>query len=124
MAFEKFEHRHKKAEGRITVTKSNSIGFPAQFYTDNNIKDFNFVELFWNADTREIGIVFTKDEPEKKSGFAITKSKEGYGGSIVARSFFKHYKIDTKTVSGKYEWVKVPQETTGDMFVISLVNRQ
>jgi len=124
MAFEKFENRHKKAEERITITRSNSIGFPAQFYNDNNIKDFISVELFWNADTREIGIVFTKEEPEKKSGFTIAKSKEGYGGSIVARSFFKYYKIDTKVVYGKYEWTKVSQPGTEDMFVISLVNRQ
>lgn len=124
MAFEKFENRHKKAEERITITRSQSIGFPSQFYDDNNIKNFKFVELFWDGETREIGIVFTEEEPGKKSGFAIAKSKEGYGGSVVARSFFKHYKIDTKLVYGKYEWKKVQQQGAGDMFVIKLVNHQ
>jgi len=37
--FKKFEGRNARLESRITITKSNSIGFPTKFYVDNKIKD-------------------------------------------------------------------------------------
>ena len=35
--FQKFEGRNVRLENRITITKSNSIGFPSKFYDDNKI---------------------------------------------------------------------------------------
>lgn len=124
MAFEKFENRHTRVEERITLTRSNSIGFPSRFYHDNNIKDFKYAVLFWNADTKEIGILFTNEESEKKNGFAIARSKEGYGGSVVARSFFRHYKIDPNVYYGRYAWTKSTEAGIGDIFVIRLTAHQ
>ena len=124
MAFQKFENRHTRVEERITVTNSNSIGLPSRFYHDNNVKDFKYAVLFWDAENKEIGIFFTNDETEKKNGFAIARSKIGYGGSISARSFFRHYKIDPKMYHGRYVWKKVPQDGIGDLFVIALTQRQ
>lgn len=124
MAFEKFENRHARSEERITVTKSNSIGFPAKFYQENNIKDFKYAVLYWDAGVKEIGVRFTNDDAEKKNGFGISRSKQGYGGSVVVRSFFRHYKIDPKLYHGRYEWRKEAQEGLGELFVIKLVQRQ
>ena len=73
-------------------------------------KDFKYAILFWDAAEKSIGIHFTNDESEKKNAFLIARSKEGYGGSISAKSFFRHYKIDPKTYHGRYEWTKRTEE--------------
>ena len=121
--FEKFQNRHSRIEERITITKSNSIGFPSQFYHQNNIKDFKYAVLYWDVQEKSIGIRFTNDESEKKNAFMIARSKIGYGGSISARSFFRHYKIDPTVYHGRYEWTKHSEASVGELFVISLMAR-
>lgn len=123
MAFIKFENRNERVEERITVTKSNTIGFPSKFFTDNSVKDFKYVVLFWDPESKEIGILFSNDEAEKNNAFKISKSKIGYGGFIIARSFFRHNKIDTTTYYNRYEWKKVPYENNTELFVIKLEAR-
>lgn len=117
--FQKFEKTNSRYEDRITVTASNSIGFPTKFYQDNNIADYKSVVLYYDKDQKAIGILFTNSDEEKHK-FSILKSKKGYGGSIVATSFFKTYGIDTKLYHRRYKWEKVNQEGIGDIFVIQL----
>ena len=121
--FKKFEERNTRLETRITVTRSSSIGFPSSFYHENGIKGFKYALLFWTAAKHAIGIHFTNDEVEKKSAFLIAHSKQGYGGSIVVRSFFRHHKIDPGLHYGRYEWEKISDATTGELFVINLKAR-
>lgn len=118
--FKKFENVNKKTEDKITVTKSNSIGFPSKFYSDNNIKDFKYVVLFYDEVQKALGVHFTNDEVEK-SKFTIIKGKIGAtGGSIIARSFFKTYNIDSTKYAGRYEYVKENIEGVGQVFVVQL----
>ncbi|MFA6548295.1 MAG: hypothetical protein WCT11_05190 [Candidatus Magasanikbacteria bacterium] len=117
--FKKFEGRNVRQEDRITLTKSHSIGFPQKFYNDNNIKSFKSAVLFWDDANKAIGVLFTNDESEKNK-FSIIHSKEGYGGSVVARSFLRFNNIDPKIYHGRYEWEKHNQEGVGDLFVIKL----
>lgn len=117
--FQKFEKTNSRFEDRITVTASNSIGFPTKFYQDNNIANYKFVVLYYDKDLKAIGILFTNSDEEKHK-FSILRSKKGYGGSIVATSFFKTYGIDTKLYHRRYNWEKVNQEGIGELFVIKL----
>ena len=117
--FEKFKGRNVRLENRITITKSNSIGFPQKFYKDNKIKDFQFAVLYWDNSNKAIGIYFTNDEDEKNK-FSIMHSKIGYGGSITARSFLKTYNIDLEKHHGRYEWDKVKIDEDKEIFVIKL----
>ena len=121
--FQKFEGRNVRLENRITITKSNSIGFPSKFYDDNKIKDYKYVVFYWDKDNQAIGIKFTNEESEK-SKFTIIKSKAGYGGSVVARSFFKMYGIDPKLYYGRYEWKKQNIEGVGEIYVIKIEKRE
>jgi len=104
--FKRFEGRHSREEDRITITRSNSIGLPRKFYNDNNIKDYGFAILFWDEQKKAIGVQFTNDKGEK-SKFSILRNKAGYGGGIIARSFFKSNKIDPNIYHGRYVWKKV-----------------
>jgi hypothetical protein len=120
--FVKFESRNTKTEDRITVTKSQSIGLPTKFYADNKINQFKFAVLFYDNAENAIGVQFTNDENEK-NGFSIIKSDK-YGGSIVARSFFKAHNIDTAKYHGRYNWKIFEQEGAGKLFVIELDNQK
>lgn len=117
--FQKFEGRNLRLEDRITITKSNSIGFPQKFYKDNNIGSYSYAVLYWDAKNKAIGINFTNSESEK-SKFSIMRNTAGYGGGIVARSFFKANEIDPEVYHGRYNWKKEDIEGTGVMFVIEL----
>ena len=120
--FVKFENLHKRTEDRITVTGNSTIGFPTKFYNDNNIVSFKYVVLFYDKDNNAIGIYFTNSE-EEKSKFSILHSKKGYGGHIVARSFFKTQEIDPKKYRNRYLWEKRNIDGVGEIFVILLKER-
>ena len=117
--FEKFVGQNVRSEKRITVTKSYSFGFPQKFYNENKIKDYKYVSLFWDKENMAVGLHFTNDEDEKNK-FSIIHSQKGYGGSLVARSFFKSYNINPKKYHGRYQWKKIKLENVGTIFVIEL----
>jgi len=119
--FKKFEKKNIRQENRISITKSNQIGFPTKFYQDNKINKFKYVVLFWDRENKAIGIHFTNDEKEENR-FSIIHSKK-YGGSVVVRSFFKSCNINPKIYHGRYEWEKYNLEGVGEIFVIKLKER-
>ncbi|PIU26118.1 MAG: hypothetical protein COW32_08840 [Candidatus Aquicultor secundus] len=120
--FKKFEGRNARLESRITITKSNSIGFPTKFYVDNKIKDYKYVILFWDEQNQAIGVHFTNDEENRheKDRFSVIHSNKNYGGSVVTRSFFKANNIDLEKYHGKYDWKIVDLEDYGHLYVIEL----
>lgn len=117
--FEKFEKKNVRQERRITVRKSNSLGFPTKFYEENGIENFKYVVLFWDEKNKAIGIYFTNNE-EEENKFKIIRSPKGYGGSVVTTSFFKTYNINPEVYAGRYEWEKCEEEGVGNLFVIEL----
>lgn len=117
--FEKFTGRNIKSEERITITKSNSIGFPQKFYTDNGIGKYKYVVFYWDKDNMSIGINFCNND-EEKNKFKIMHI--GYGGSVIARSFFRVNNIDPAVYHGKYEWEKKNIEGIGELYIITLNN--
>ncbi len=121
--FKKFEGRNKRHEDRITITKSGGIGFPTRFYQDNNLANFKYVILYWDEGNKAIGIQFNNDESEKNK-FSILKSGAGYGGNIIARSFFKDNRIENNKYYGKYEWVKQTIDGIGEVYTVVLKERQ
>jgi hypothetical protein len=116
--FKKFEGRNSRTEDRITITKSHTIGFPTKFYRDNSIGQYKFVVLFWDKEKKAIAVQFSNSE-EEKSKFKILHN-EGYGGSVVARSFFRVNDIDPEKYHGRYDWKKENIEGIGEIFVVEL----
>lgn len=117
--FVKFTQTNQRYEDRITVTGTNTFGFPTRFYENNNIKTYKYVVLYYDAIKKSVGLHFTNSETEEHK-FTIIKSKQGYGGSVVATSFFKSYNIDAKKYHGRYTWEKKEYPDTGELFVITL----
>lgn len=109
--FEKFTSNNVRLENRITITKTFSIGFPTKFFKDNEIDNYRYVVLYFDRSSSAIGIRFINDETEKGK-ISIMKSKQGYGGHIIARSFFKTNNLDVEKLKGRYDWKKM---TTGEL---------
>jgi hypothetical protein len=117
--FIKFTKISQRSEDRITITSSFSFGFPTKFFKDNGINNFKYVVIYYDKESMAIGFNFTNDEAEKYK-FSISKSKQGYGGNIIATSFFKTNSLNSKELKGRYEWSKQTMEGVGDLFVINL----
>lgn len=118
----------KRFEDRITVTRSRSIGLPTQFFLDNKIKDFKYATLFFDKERSAIGIVFANDE-STPGKITITRNNQGYGGHILATSFFKANRINTKRFAGRYDYEKKPVrelglDADGEMFIIELKEKE
>jgi len=47
-------------------------------------------------------------------------SKDGYGGSVIARSFFNTSNIKPEIHHGRYEWKKINEDGVGELFVFEL----
>ena|SRR3989344_2629821 len=123
MSFIKFEGTNKREETRITVTGHSSFGFPTRFYKDNAINQFRFVTLFFNQETNEVGFRFHSDEAEPHK-FSISKSKQDYGGGVVATSFFKVNDLKPEAYRGKYDYRKENIPDIGELFIIKLEAKQ
>lgn len=121
--FIKFQGMHGRTEDRITITKSESIGFPTKFYKDNGIDNFKYVVLFYDSEKKAVGVHFTNSE-EEKNKFTIIKSKQGYGGSIIARSFFRGLGIEANKYRNRYKWSKSNIDGIGEIYVINLLLRE
>ena len=115
----KFTKTSSRSEDRITVTSSYSFGFPTKFSKDNKIEKFKFVVLYFDKKNKAVGFEFTNDENERHK-FSIIRGKKGYGGSIVATSFFKTNDLKPKEYKGRYEWETQKLENNGKAFIISL----
>ena len=113
--WKKFENTNARFEDRITVTTSNSFGFPTKFYKDNNIEQYKYAVIFYDENQKAVGVHFTNDEIEKHK-FSVLKSSKGYGANVIATSFFKANNIDTKKYHGRYKWEKRTVEGIGDLF--------
>jgi len=118
----KFVNKNIRYERRITVRGTNSIGLPTAFFKENGIEKFKYAVLYFDTDSKAVGVHFTNDEDEKGK-FSLIKSKRGYGAGIMARSFFQAHNIDAKAYKGRYEWEKHELDDVGAVFVFELKER-
>jgi hypothetical protein len=122
--FQRFEATNSRHETRITITKSNHVGFPTAFFNDNNVGDYKYVVLFYDPEKKAVAVHFTNDE-SATGKFTIMKNSREYGGGVVATSFFKANRIDPSKYAGRYEFEKLSLsdagfEGEGSLFVIEL----
>src|SRR3989338_5095460 len=119
MTWIKFTNVNKRREERLTVTRSGALGFPSQFYLDNNVKDYKYTVLYFDQDQMQVALQFSNDDNEKDK-ISIIHSKTGNGGYIQARNFFKSCKLDPGVYVGRYEYSKETDPGIGQLLVIKL----
>ena len=127
-SFQRFTDVGKRFEDRITITRGRAIGLPTRFYNDNKIGDFKFAVLFYDKQKNAIAIMFTNNADEQ-GRIAIARSGDSYGGHILATSFFKANRINSKKYANRYDYKKISGAEAGlsdqtDLFVIELRERE
>jgi hypothetical protein len=91
MAFEKFtEPRSRGYEPMASIWSRGMIGLNQGAVNEFELEKYDYVVLYFDRETRRIGIKFTRDGKEEG---AIKLSKRESGASISARSFMKKFKI-------------------------------
>lgn len=123
MAWQKFQSTNQKFEERISISTNYSFGFPKTFYDRNNLEDYKYLVIFYDPEEKAIGFQFTNNQDEKHK-FHIYRSKEKYGVSVTAKSFFNTYNIDPKTFKGKYTGTKTDVDGIGTLYTINLNEHQ
>jgi len=95
MAFERFTERLKEGrvgEPMVSIWKTGKILFNMAAMRKFELFDFDYAVLFFDKDSRKVGIMFTNKEGEDGS-YNLIKPKAG-GYAISATKFLKHHKID------------------------------
>jgi hypothetical protein len=118
--FEQFTKTGTKlSNNTISINKSNSFGFNSGFYHKNNIKNYEFVVLFYAKNDNSVAFLFTNDQTVKGK-FQITHSKNRTSGGVTCRSFFSNYELNSSLLAGKYEPSEENHPTFGKMFIVKL----
>lgn len=119
---EKFTGYGSKVSRKISINRSNGFSIPRAFLQENNINDVDFSELFFDKESKVIGIRFKKGEGEGGCKLIPYGNKEGdrLGVQFSAKSFFNTYNLDAAQYAGQYEAVKKTTGELGDVFLIQL----
>lgn len=111
----------------ISITRSKSFGVSPGFYKENELDCFAYVKLYYDREKQIIGIKFLTEEEQGEGGaFRLVKynTNEKTGASVLARSFFGHYGIETDKYRGKYTPEKKNIEGVGEVFLLMLKNKE
>jgi len=123
LLFEKFSGTNARLDDRISITVNRAFGFTKKYFDDNKLSNFKYVVLFYDKKNMAIGFQFINDEKEPHK-FTLIRSKQGYGASVVATSFFKTYNLEPKKFRGKYPWKRKNMPEIGRLFIIYLKDKE
>lgn len=98
MAFERYTKTNlRMGKPQISIWSRGQIGFNSGAIEKYKLNNFNYAVLFFDKNTRAIGVMLTNDK-EEPGAMKLVKRKSG-GFSFSAQSFLKHYEIDySKTI--------------------------
>jgi hypothetical protein len=93
MAFERYTKTNLRlGEPKISIWSRGQIGFNSTAIVKYKLKDFDYAVLFFDKDTKTIGVKLTNDKREP-GAMKLVKRKSG-GFSFSAQGFLKYYNID------------------------------
>jgi hypothetical protein len=105
MAFERFTRtRTRVSTPKASIWSRGQIGFNQGATEKFNLTSFDYAVIFYDKDTKRVGIRFTKDENEE-GATKIIKRPSG-GVSFSATAFLNVYGIDhseTRTYNVEYD---------------------
>ena len=118
MAFEHFT----RTGGRIDTPKASiwskgQIGFNQAAVEKYRLDNYGYVLLFYDRDTKRIGLRFTNDNDS--AGATKLIIRKGAGASMSARAFLKHYNIYAEKTQ-KYDF-KYDKET--EFYIMELEDK-
>lgn len=113
MAFERFTDVGRVFRPRASLRQNGQLGFNHGCIKRFDMQNFSHVVLFFDVDTKRIGIKLTNDKDEAGACTLITKSG---GGTVSARSFLEYYKLTPKKTT-QYD---IDRDEEADMLIIEV----
>ena len=118
MNWVKFERsdmlRDRAVTPEVSIWKKGTIAFTKAAEEQYGIKQYRYASLYFDPDTRKIGIKLTNDRSRPKDVFKITPGKSNL--VITAPQFFIKFKLSTEKTK-RYEILE-----EDDMLVIKLAS--
>ena len=91
MAWEKFTITRRSFSPKISIRGKSQIGFNTAAIEDFKLKDYKFAVLYYDKESKKIGIKLTNDKDEE--GVRKLKVRPAAGASLPARVFIEYYKL-------------------------------
>ena len=93
MAFERFtDTRARGLTPKASIWSRGQVGFNKSAVLKFQINAYNYIVLFYDQDSKRIGIKLTNKEEE--GAIKISKKMKSGGASVSAKSFVFHYGIN------------------------------
>ena len=122
--FQRFEGVNKKYETRIGVARNGAFVFPYGFCKENEVKQFKFIELFYDQEHRAVAFHFSSDQKPSIT-YTLAHGKVSGGASVSCSAFFKTNGISATSLAGKkFTASSHDDETFGKMFIINLLEHE
>ena len=113
MAFKRFTKTGRGYKPKVSIWSRGQIGFNQGSVERFNLKNYKYSILFFDDETRRIGVKFTNDENED----GISKVVVRVGGlSFSARAFLDYNVIDYSKTK-RYD---VEYDETDDIYILQL----
>ena len=113
MAFERFTDVGRVFRPRASIRSNGQIGFNHGCVKRYELQKFSHVVLFYDQDSKRVGIRLTNDKTEAGASTLTTRSGNG---AVSARSFLEYYRILPKvTTQHDIEW-----DTENKMLVLDV----
>lgn len=113
MPFERFTKVGRGYKPKVSIWSKGQIGFNQGAVLRLNLKKYKFAILFYDQESRRVGLRFTNDINEDG---AVKLHVRKTGAVISARSFLDYYGIDYSKKQ-KYD---VDYDKENNLYVISL----
>lgn len=102
MAFERFTDVGRVFRPRASIRSNGQIGFNHGSVKRFELQKFSHVVLFYDKDSKRVGVRLTNDKTEAGASTLITRSGNG---TVSARAFLEYYHLLPKvTTQHDLEW--------------------
>jgi len=113
MPFERFTDVGRVFRPRASLRSNGQLGFNHGCVKRFEMERFSHVILFYDTDTKRIGVKLTNDKDEPGAATLITRSGNG---TVSARSFMEYYHLTPK----KTTQYNIEHDQSSGMLVIEI----
>jgi len=96
MPFERFTEVGRVFRPRASLRSNGQIGFNHGCVKRFEMQKFSHAVLFYDTETKRIGVKLTNDKDEAGASALITRSGNG---TVSARAFLEYYHLTPKTTT-------------------------
>jgi hypothetical protein len=114
MPFERFTDVGRVFRPRASIRSNGQLGFNHGSIKRFEMDKFAYVVLFYDADTKRIGVQLTNNKDEPGASSLVVRSGNG---AVSAKAFLEYYQL----MPNKTKQYNIEKDKGSEMLIISLV---